>query len=281
MEGLSVGQPASTAVLQAIDLSTTRSLEELFAVVGRAAKDAKPGDVIVSNSDWHRRNYEKAAATARGLINSRPYNPFVLVRGGHEFVLNSAAFAKWNVTKNNAVARRRRDPEGTGREPMADWSTMRGRGDACRRHARPDMDNVLAQQRTLNQLRHHQRAHSGRLSPRRVLHGARSRAGGARKTRSAQRSYTSTCRQPAPARVWSIQNPCARYWRARRFKQDEGDEWVRLGGVKLGVDAARGRVLTKPFVGEMGRDGTYFGINTVPARRLPRSQKCWPKGAGA
>src|SRR5882762_3040082 len=36
-----------------IDLSATRSLADLFAVVGRAAKDAKPGALIVSNNDWH------------------------------------------------------------------------------------------------------------------------------------------------------------------------------------------------------------------------------------
>src|SRR5215510_13537781 len=36
-----------------IDLANARSLDELFAVIGRAAKDAQPGTVIISNSDWH------------------------------------------------------------------------------------------------------------------------------------------------------------------------------------------------------------------------------------
>jgi predicted amidohydrolase YtcJ len=49
------------------------------------------------------------------------------------------------------------------------------------------------------------------------------------------------------------------------LKQDEGDEWVRIGGVKLGVDGGfEGGLMTKPFLGELGRNGTYFGINTVP-----------------
>ena len=49
------------------------------------------------------------------------------------------------------------------------------------------------------------------------------------------------------------------------LKQDEGDEWVRLGGVKLGVDGGfEGGFMTKPFVGAMGEGGTYYGINTVP-----------------
>jgi predicted amidohydrolase YtcJ len=49
------------------------------------------------------------------------------------------------------------------------------------------------------------------------------------------------------------------------LKQDEGDEWVRIGGVKLGVDGGfEGGFMTQPFVGAMGRGGTYYGINTVP-----------------
>src|SRR5262249_1561749 len=50
------------------------------------------------------------------------------------------------------------------------------------------------------------------------------------------------------------------------LKQDQGDDWVRIGGVKLGVDGGfEGGFMTKPFIGEMGRGGTYYGINTVPA----------------
>jgi predicted amidohydrolase YtcJ len=49
------------------------------------------------------------------------------------------------------------------------------------------------------------------------------------------------------------------------LKQDQGDEWVRIGGVKLLVDGGfEGGHMTKPFVGEMGRGGTYYGITVVP-----------------
>src|SRR5208282_4726148 len=37
-----------------IDLSQTRSLAALFAVVAAAAKSTPPGDIIVSNADWHK-----------------------------------------------------------------------------------------------------------------------------------------------------------------------------------------------------------------------------------
>jgi len=63
------------------------------------------------------------------------------------------------------------------------------------------------------------------------------------------------------------------------LKQDEGDEWVRLGGVKLGVDGGfEGGFMTKPFVGEMGRGGTYFGINTVPAAPFTAITKMLAQG---
>src|SRR5262249_40395153 len=36
-----------------VDLSSTRSLADLFAAIRRRIATSKPGDVIVSNSDWH------------------------------------------------------------------------------------------------------------------------------------------------------------------------------------------------------------------------------------
>jgi len=36
-----------------IDLSATRSIADVLAAVKAAAAEAKPGDLIVSNSDWH------------------------------------------------------------------------------------------------------------------------------------------------------------------------------------------------------------------------------------
>ena len=49
------------------------------------------------------------------------------------------------------------------------------------------------------------------------------------------------------------------------LKQDEGDEWVRIGGVKLLVDGGfEGGHMTQPFVGQLGKNGSYFGITVVP-----------------
>ena len=49
------------------------------------------------------------------------------------------------------------------------------------------------------------------------------------------------------------------------LKQDEGDEWVRIGGIKLLVDGGfEGGHMSKPFAGEYGKDGTFYGLTVVP-----------------
>src|SRR5262249_30769689 len=100
-----------------IDLSNVRSVDELLAVVAAAVKKAQPGDVIVSNSDWHEAQLkEQRLPHARELDKVAPANPIVLVRGGHEYILNSAALAHWNInkeTKSPAGGEIGHDPDGT------------------------------------------------------------------------------------------------------------------------------------------------------------------------
>src|SRR5262249_60560751 len=51
----------------------------------------------------------------RDLDTVSPDNPVVVVRGGHEYILNSAALAKWHITKDTpqpAGGRITRDAQG-------------------------------------------------------------------------------------------------------------------------------------------------------------------------
>src|SRR4029079_8357764 len=72
----------------------------------RAARRARsapsgPADIIVSNSDWHEAQLkEHRLPYRRDLDAVSPDNPVVLVRGGHEYILNSAALAKWQIAKD-------------------------------------------------------------------------------------------------------------------------------------------------------------------------------------
>ena len=48
------------------------------------------------------------------------------------------------------------------------------------------------------------------------------------------------------------------------LKQDEGDERVRIGGVKLSIDGGfEGGHMSLPFAEPYGHNGTYYGLATV------------------
>src|SRR5579863_4930828 len=87
-----------------VDLSHARSLGELLTTVANAAAAAPPDTVIVSNSDWHEAQLkEQRLPTSEEIEQAAPGKPVVLVRGGHEYILNTSALKKWNVTKDTPV----------------------------------------------------------------------------------------------------------------------------------------------------------------------------------
>ena len=245
-----------------IDLSGTRSLAELFAVVGRAAKDAAPGTLIISNNDWHEAQLkEQRLPTAQELDHYAPANPVVLIRGGHEYILNSAAFRHWNITKATASpagGEIGKDAGGELNGVLVDNAkalvTLPPAGNAV------TVDDVLTTQHKLN---------SHGITSVRVpgnykgdFYQGLNAMLEARKTGALTMRFNmylpgSGVRDIERMRAIVAQSP---------LKQDEGDEWVRVGGVKLGLDGGfEGGLMTKPFLGEIGRNGTYFGINRVPA----------------
>ena len=87
-----------------VDLSRVRTLDELLARVADRVKASKPGDIVVSNSDWHEAQLkEQRLPLRRDIDRVAPDNPVVLVRGGNQFIVNSAALARWNIGKDTAV----------------------------------------------------------------------------------------------------------------------------------------------------------------------------------
>ena len=82
-----------------VDLSRARSLADVDAAIAARVKGAKPGDLILSNSDWHEAQLAEQRLPLRDdLDRIAPQHPVVLVRGGHEYILNSAALTRWNIT---------------------------------------------------------------------------------------------------------------------------------------------------------------------------------------
>src|SRR5207244_4399305 len=87
-----------------VDLAGVRSMAELLAALEARVKASKPGDLVVSNSDWHEAQLrEKRLPHRRDLDRVAPDNPVVLVRGGHEFIVNSAAMRGSNITRATPV----------------------------------------------------------------------------------------------------------------------------------------------------------------------------------
>src|SRR5262249_7610562 len=82
-----------------VDLSGARSLADVPAAVAARVKASRPGDIVISNSDWHEAQLkEHRLPYRRDLDTVSPDHPVVLVRGGHEYILNSAGLAKWKIT---------------------------------------------------------------------------------------------------------------------------------------------------------------------------------------
>ncbi len=230
-----------------------------------AAAEAKPGDVIVSNSDWHEAQLrEQRLPLATELERVAPDNPVVLVRGGHDYILNTAALRHWNICKDTPVpdgGAITRDATGelTG-ELVDNAKRLVTLPPPDARHRRGRADDAAQGQC----LRHHQRARSGKLQGR-VLPVAGCDPGGAARSGELTLRYTIYLpgfgvRDPARIRDMIAKSP---------LKQDEGDEWVRIGGVKLLVDGGfEGGHMSQPFAEHYGKGGTFYGLTVVPPQNF-------------
>ena len=91
-----------------VDLSRARSMADVMTALQARVQASKPGDVIVSNSDWHEAQLKEQRLPLRDdLDRVAPQNPVVLVRGGHEYILNSAALGELGHHREDAGTGRR------------------------------------------------------------------------------------------------------------------------------------------------------------------------------
>src|SRR5579864_3134410 len=84
-----------------VDLSRARSIADVLAAVSARVAQIPPGEIIVTNSDWHEAQLaEHRLPYRKDLDTVSPNNPVVVVRGGHEYILNSAALSRWKISKD-------------------------------------------------------------------------------------------------------------------------------------------------------------------------------------
>jgi predicted amidohydrolase YtcJ len=243
-----------------VDLSHVRSLGELLTTVANAAAAAPADTVIVSNSDWHEAQLkEQRLPTAEEIEQAAPGKPVVLVRGGHEYILNSTALKKWNVTKDTPV------PAG-GQISRNEAGELTGElfdeAKALITLPRPKpvgMDDILATQKAV--------APYGMTAIRVPGSYKGDMIAAYRLMKQAEAEDKLTLRWTVYMPGFSLRSAEAarKAIEAWGTHQGEGDDWVKVDGVKLMVDGGfEGGHLSKPYLEPYGKGGTFTGLTVSP-----------------
>jgi len=238
-----------------VDLSRTRSIADVLRAVAARVKQSRPGDVIVSNSDWHEAQLKEHRLVYRKDLDTvSPDNPVVLVRGGHEYILNSAALAKWHITKETPQqpgGRISRDERGELNGELIDRAKALV---ALPPAPKLTIEELQAQHAKLNAAGLTSIRYPGAPAEQyRLLQEMEKR--GVLTIRASQLLRFNSA-DSAEAMRQAIASS--------GLKPDEGDEWVRVGGMKLAVDGGfEGGWMREPYVEPWGAHGTFRGVNTM------------------
>jgi predicted amidohydrolase YtcJ len=243
-----------------IDLSHVRTMAELLTAVANAASQTAPGTLLISNSDWHEAQLkEQRLPTARELDQAAPRNPVVLVRGGHSYILNGLAFAKYKITKDTPVPAGGQISRGSDGELTGELFDN-AKALVPLPPERPlTMADILATQKTLNPY--------GITAVRIPGSYKGDMMEALRLWRQADAAHTLTLRYTVymPGFVFRTPQQVDQAIAKWGVKQDEGDDFVRIGGIKLIVDGGfEGGHISRPYKEPYGRNGTYSGLTVSP-----------------
>ena len=188
----------------------------------------------------------------------------VLIRGGHEYILNSPAFAKWNITAATAA------PAGGEIGHAADGSLNGELVDTARNLVqlppppRLVAEEIAAQMARLNavgitgiRIPGGFQFGSDPLTPYRFFQQLRAAGKLTLRVNYLMRIYDFSSPDKVRETIakWGVQ-------------PDEGDEWLRIGGMKTLVDGGfEGGLMREPYAEPHGRGGTYRGIEVVPREK--------------
>jgi predicted amidohydrolase YtcJ len=245
-----------------VDLSNVRTIAELLAAVEARVKAGKPGDLVVSNSDWHEAQLrEKRLPHRRELDQIAPQNPVVLVRGGHEFIVNSAAMARWNISKATPA------PPGGEIGRDADGELNGELVDTARALVKLPPPPKLTEEEILRQMKLLNAAGltgiripgqfqfgGSAIEPYRMFQDLKAKGQLTIRVNYLMRifDYSSVARMRETIASWNV-------------KPDEGDEWLRIGGMKTLIDGGfEGGNMRMPYEEPYGKSGKFRGIQVVP-----------------
>ena len=248
-----------------VDLASARTIEELLQSIADRVKVTRSGDVIISNSDWHEAQLkEQRLPHLRELDRVAPDHPVVLVRGGHQYVINSAAARRWNISRETvspAGGQIGKDADGGLNGELVNNARNLVQLPPAARLVRED---ILAQQRILNAA-----GLTGIRIPGSFTFGS-SPVEAWRLFKELHAEGLLTLRVNFLFRIADYSSPekireQVRSWGAR---PGEGDEWLRVDGVKTMLDGGfEGGLMRQLYDGIYSRGGTFRGIQVVPAER--------------
>ncbi|MBI4444476.1 MAG: amidohydrolase [Acidobacteria bacterium] len=244
-----------------VDLSRVRTLQELLDAIALRVKQSRPGELIITNSDWHEAQLkEQRLPLRRDLDKVAPSNPVVVVRGGHEYILNSAALEKWRITPETPV------PPGGLISRYEDGELNGELVDAAKRLVKlppPPVKNQV--EKIQEQKQEYEKLHAAGLTT--VRHpGAPIEQYRLLQEMKKRGLLTMRVNFLVSLREAKTAQDVAGTVSSWGVMPDEGDEWLRIGGIKLGVDGGfEGGWMRKPYAEPWGKNGTYFGLQTVPA----------------
>ena len=223
-----------------VDLSRARSLVDVYAALAARVKQSAPDDIILSNSDWHEAQLKEQRLPLRDDLDKIvPRNPVVLVRGGHEYILNSAALARWNIT--TAIPQ----PEGGRITRYADGRLNGELVDTAKALVRlPPPAPRTPEQQLADRIADYKKLNEAGLTS--IRHPGISIAD-YRMLQEMHKREQLTIRinallrlAPGPGLAETITNA--------GIKPGEGDAWLRIGGVKLAVDGGfEGGLMREPY----------------------------------
>jgi predicted amidohydrolase YtcJ len=243
-----------------VDLSRARSLGDVYAALAARVKQARPDDIILSNSDWHEAQLKEQRLPLRDELDKiAPQNPVVLVRGGHEYILNSAALARWNisaVTPQPAGGRITRYADGRLNGELVDTAKGLVKLPPSPAHTpEQQLADRIADYKKLNEAGLTSIRHPGiSVADYRMLEAMRQRG-------------ELTIRINALLRAGN--DGIVKVIRDSGIRQGEGDPWLRIGGVKLAVDGGfEGGLMREPYEKPWDENGSFRGLQTVDTERF-------------
>ncbi|MGE0463395.1 MAG: amidohydrolase, partial [Vicinamibacterales bacterium] len=190
-----------------------------------------------------------------------PNHPVVLVRGGHEFIVNSAALRRWNIDERTP------EPEGGRLTRYADGRLNGELVDTARALVKLPPPPARSREELM----------AARAADYRTLHAAgltTVRHPGIppddyRLLQEMRRRGTLTMRVNALLRPGGDRAAVAAALDAAGIGPDEGDAWVRVGGIKLAVDGGfEGGLMREAYEEPWGERGTFHGLQTVDRERF-------------